>query len=118
MERVAGQCPMGCGDTLFLGEGGHVTCSSDRCPDPAKVDDILHDGESEHIVLIETERFHVQHPLRERDQELFDCGLHRWLSDLPGPPRKPGRYRARPRPSANGGGWSFEALAEPEGEQR
>jgi hypothetical protein len=25
-EKVMGNCPMGCGDTLFLGSGGYVTC--------------------------------------------------------------------------------------------
>jgi hypothetical protein len=34
MERVAGRCPRGCGETLFLGSGGYVTCSHLGCPDP------------------------------------------------------------------------------------
>jgi len=38
---VKGRCPMGCGETLFLGAGGHVTCSFIDCPDPAAVDDWL-----------------------------------------------------------------------------
>lgn len=38
---VAGRCPMGCGSTLFLGAGGHVTCSFVDCPDPAAVDELL-----------------------------------------------------------------------------
>lgn len=40
-EKVAGQCPMGCGETLFLGEGGHVTCSVISCPDPGAADRAL-----------------------------------------------------------------------------
>lgn len=32
--RVRGKCPMGCGEMLFLGEGGYVTCSWHDCPDP------------------------------------------------------------------------------------
>ncbi len=39
---VAGTCPMGCGKTLFLGAGGHVTCSWIKCPDPARADKLLH----------------------------------------------------------------------------
>ena len=38
---VSGQCPMGCGRTLMLGEGGHVTCSFLSCPDPTAADTIL-----------------------------------------------------------------------------
>jgi hypothetical protein len=30
---IVGVCPMGCGETLFLGDGGHVTCSFEQCPD-------------------------------------------------------------------------------------
>lgn len=32
---------MGCGETLFLAEGGHVTCSWHECPEPAAVDQWL-----------------------------------------------------------------------------
>jgi hypothetical protein len=42
VERVAGECPMGCGRTLFLGDGGHVTCSLIGCPAPGAVDELLH----------------------------------------------------------------------------
>lgn len=35
---VQGYCPMGCGRTLFLGEGGHVTCSWAMCPNPSAVE--------------------------------------------------------------------------------
>ena len=40
-EKVVGRCPMGCGATLFLGSGGHVTCSWEHCPDPGAADDLL-----------------------------------------------------------------------------
>lgn len=39
--RVAGVCPNGCGRTLFLGSGGHVTCSWIDCPNPAAPDELL-----------------------------------------------------------------------------
>lgn len=32
--KVEGECPMGCGQTLFLGSGGYVTCSWMKCPQP------------------------------------------------------------------------------------
>ena len=34
MTDVRGFCPMGCGETLFLGSGGYVTCSLIGCPRP------------------------------------------------------------------------------------
>lgn len=41
MERVRGRCPAGCGETLFLGKGGYVTCSWMECPDPALASQLL-----------------------------------------------------------------------------
>lgn len=32
--RVKGRCPMGCGEHLFLGVGGYVTCGYIECPEP------------------------------------------------------------------------------------
>ena len=40
-ESVQGECPEGCGKTLFLGAGGHVTCSWRGCPNPAAADEML-----------------------------------------------------------------------------
>lgn len=59
--RVHGFCPMGCGETLFLGAGGHVTCSLIDCPDPCAGDTILDDPEHEHVVVIGEATFGVQH---------------------------------------------------------
>lgn len=92
--QVQGYCPMGCGQTLFLGSGGYVTCSLDKCPRPDAASDILGEPETEHIVLLEPGTFSIQHPLKERlDGDLFKCGLHSELSDASGPPSMPGRYR-------------------------
>lgn len=38
---VAGVCPNGCGTTLFLGSGGHITCSWIDCSNPAAADELL-----------------------------------------------------------------------------
>ena len=40
-ERVVGVCPLGCGRTLFLGDGGYVTCSWVRCPNRAAASELL-----------------------------------------------------------------------------
>ena len=86
---------MGCGKTLFRGSGGYVTCGYLECPNPSAATDILLTEETEHIVVFDDDRFSIQHPLRERiEGELFDCGLHKHLSSLNGPPVVPGRYRA------------------------
>lgn len=91
---VQGYCPMGCGKTLFLGSGGYITCSLDKCPRPTAVADLLEDPEHEHIVRLGEADFDIQHPMRERlDGELFRCDLYGRLSALDGPPAQPGRYR-------------------------
>lgn len=92
---VRGNCPMGCGQTLFLGDGGHITCSKADCPRPSAVDELLHDRETEHIVELGETSFTVRHPLRERlDDALMECGLHSRIAAGSGPPVPPGRYRA------------------------
>lgn len=91
--RVAGHCP-GCGSSsLFVANGGHITCARLDCPDPCAADRVLDDRETEHIVLIGESSFSLQHPLRERGEDLFNCNMHERLSALDGPPAAPGRYR-------------------------
>lgn len=111
---VAGFCPMGCGRTLFLGEGGHVTCSVIECPNPTAVTDLLHDSETEHVVDFTDKGFSILHPLRERLEDdnggLWGCTLHQYVQALDGPPVQPGRYRAQLIADA----WSWQKL--PSGE--
>ncbi len=95
--RVAGHCPMGCGETLSLGEGGHVTCSTVKCPDPVAVDKLLSvPPEYGHIVVfdIDGDTFTIAHPIVERlTGDLEHCPLQSYLCYLVGPPVGPGRYR-------------------------
>jgi hypothetical protein len=101
---------MGCGETLFVGSGGYITCSLDRCPNPTAVADLLEHRETEHIVVLNDESFDVQHPLRERlNGDLFRCQIHQRIAALDGPPRRPGRYRVAVRPGA----WSWTELPNP-----
>ena len=94
-NRIEGYCPMGCGETLFRGAGGGITCSYLQCPDPTAVDTILSERETEHVVVIDADGFTIKHPLRERVHgELFECGLHAYMAALGGPPQRHGRYRA------------------------
>lgn len=41
-ELVSGVCPACEGSSLFLGDSGHVTCSSAGCPEPTAADRLLH----------------------------------------------------------------------------
>lgn len=93
--KVEGFCPMGCGSTLFLAEGGYVTCSIPACPNPTAVSDILAEQETEHVVEFGRRGFTVKHPLRERvGDALLSCDLRDYIVCLDGPPTVPGRYRA------------------------
>ncbi|MFE7485446.1 hypothetical protein [Streptomyces sp. NPDC057552] len=46
MPDVQGRCPACGAASLFLGEGGHVTCARIECPNPCAADDLLHGGEA------------------------------------------------------------------------
>jgi len=106
-HRVKGYCPFGCGETLFLGNGGHITCALIGCPDPGAVDQILSNRETEHIVVFNEKNWSCQHPLRERlHGDLFGCELVAYLSERGGPPVKTGRYRVR----GAGDKWECEEL--------
>lgn len=95
-RSVAGRCPMGCGETLFLASGGCITCCRLQCPRPDAVTVLLADAETEHVVIFGETEFTVRHPLREHlDDELMDCELHKHIAAMPGIPVKPGTYRAR-----------------------
>lgn len=110
MIRVRGNCPMGCGQTLSLDDEGHVICTLIGCSDPCALDQILHEDahEPEHLVQIGTVGFTVRHPLHERrDDRLMLCHLTDWLTDLNGPPWKPGTYRVRADDKRD---WTFEEV--------
>lgn len=107
MAAVQGYCPMGCGPTLIITEGGFVVCSVIRCPRPEAASTILADRETEHVVYLGETDFTVRHPLRERlDDALLQCDLNGYLRGLAGPPRQVGWYRARRADD----GWTWESL--------
>ena len=92
MILVAGNCPMGCGESLLLGEGGFVTCCSLGCPAPDAVARILADPETHHVVEVDEHGWSGKHPLRERlDNELLSCDLSAAMLKYETVP--PGRYR-------------------------
>ena len=114
--KVQGNCPMGCGKTLFLGAGGYVTCSWIKCPNPTAVSDLLLDhSEHRHIVVLGTAGYDIEHPIRERlNGELFACPLHAHLKAQDGPPWAPGRYLVHDRGNA---GWSWQKAPLPQPEK-
>jgi hypothetical protein len=90
--KVAGACPRGCGETLFLAEGGHVTCALLGCPNPCAADELLH-LPTEHYVVFDEQGWTLEHPARERiDGTMHGCSVHERLRALNGAPVKPGRY--------------------------
>lgn len=111
-KRVQGFCPMGCGETLFVGSEGWITCSWVHCPNPSALADILSNRETEHLVELKAHDFTVQHPLRESlDGLLFSCDLHRRIAALDGPPRTPGLYRVIIDPADDE--WLWEPKVKP-----
>ncbi len=110
MQNIKGYCPMGCGQTLFVADGGYVTCSFISCPDPGYVSDLLDDRETEHIVKFTDDGFAVRHPLKERRAGLMDCDLHVRLAELNGAPVESGTYRLLT--SATDKPWSFQRITD------
>jgi Family of unknown function (DUF6085) len=112
---VQGYCPMGCGQTLFLGEGGFITCSLAECPRPDAATLVLEEQETDHVVVFsDDDTFTIMHPLRERlDGELMTCPLHTYLVDLTGPPVSPGQYHVSYL-GVHTDHWEFEEIEESE----
>lgn len=109
-RKVQGYCPMGCGETLFVGAGGHITCSYIPCPNPVAVDILLQTDQPNHLVQINPDDFSMTHPLRERiGGELHNCRLNVALMDgtIRGP-RETGRYVVTELPS---GSFMWEAVS-------
>ena len=55
MTTVVGYCPACGGSSLFLGDGGYVTCSRSDCPNRSAASDILDDREGHSQALSEVE---------------------------------------------------------------
>jgi hypothetical protein len=107
MPQVQGQCPMGCGEGLILGEGGVLWCAALLCPRPTAAAEILADGEAEHVVVFTPGGWTIRHPLRERlGDALMACALAESLNQLITRPVPAGRYLARQVAE----GWGFEPL--------
>jgi hypothetical protein len=107
--QVAGQCPA-CGKaTLFMGEGGYLTCSLIDCPMPDAASRLLLDHtELEHTFIVHVSlrrgdrSFTIRHPLMDRlTGVLEECSLHTYLS-LRAQELAAGRYRAT---QGDGGSW-------------
>ena len=114
MPTIAGWCPMGCGQTLFLGAACLITCSATDCPNPTAASDLLADWEVEHVVILADGGQHtIRHPLAERlgDADLT-CDLPAYIGRLPAAVLRPGRYRVR-RLAAGMSSWEWERIPDP-----
>jgi hypothetical protein len=117
VTNVRGHCPVGCGETLILGDGGYITCGSPGCPEPTAVSDLLRvRPETGHIAdFTGDDGFSLGHPLIERIRgDLFDCPLHAYLIAMVGPPVGAGRYRVTEvrGSSSSVPEWSFTEITE------
>jgi hypothetical protein len=104
--EVKGHCPA-CGkESLFLGDGGYVTCSRLECPRPDAVSTLLEDKETAHIVRLAGEGYTVRHPLIERlDDALMSCTVDLAIQGRGQPhPDDYGMYRMTPL----GDLWAYE----------
>lgn len=102
---IAGHCPMGCGKSLFIGAGGHVTCSYITCPRPTAVDELLDNPETGHIVTFTSGG-------NCTDADMLRCLLGAHIATLNGPPVQPGRYRVRGEQGGTKWAWEAAPLAE------
>ncbi len=74
--KVAGYCPMGCGQTLHLDTKGAVRCFEYHCANNRAVHVLLADAQIDHVVSFTADSWTVKHPLRERlDDQLLGCTL-------------------------------------------
>jgi len=95
---IRGNCPMGCGATLFVDTNDTIQCRGVGCPRPFAASEILGEAETEHLVTVGERYWSVKHPLRERlDDELLHCELGEYLEDLDKAPAPPGVYRVSKR---------------------
>ncbi len=69
MSDVQGHCPACGGSSLFLGEGGHVTCRRLDCPDPSAADDMLGEGAPmlHRVAVLASDLFMAGKPGPERE---------------------------------------------------
>lgn len=105
VRTVAGECPMGCGTTLYLTHDDQIACSAGDCGRPRAAAEILTDGETAHIVHLGPYDFSLQHPLAERlDGRILTCRVNRAISTAGSPPQPIGSYRVVP--TASGLEWT------------
>lgn len=48
-RSVAGRCPACGNESLFLGDGGYVTCSRAECPNPAAASELLEGKDTQEV---------------------------------------------------------------------
>lgn len=65
--KVTGRCPMCNTQSLFLGDGGHVTCSILKCRDPGAATDLLSEAFQYYQLGEQAKRF-GQQTAREMDK--------------------------------------------------
>jgi hypothetical protein len=85
MNKVAGECPMGCGKTLFLGDGGHVTCSLIGCKNPTAADQWLTEtrtGRFPRVTVHDPANGDIQTAELPPDEYIVLCGEGRFVDGV------------------------------------
>src|SRR6266496_3382394 len=74
--HVKGYCPMGCGRTLIITDGGFLTCARPGCPRPDAPDLVLNDADVQRLIDEEIAPISA-----ERDEALAEVArLEDWLA--------------------------------------
>lgn len=102
---VSGTCPS-CGNrSLVVDDDDEIDCVRAGCKRPAAAHELLNVTNTDHVVVLFSEGFEMEHPLLERlDGGLFGCALHCWISEQAEPPREFGTYRVA---WSDGAGWEW-----------
>lgn len=100
VRTVAGECPMGCGPTLYLDHADQITCAHGDCKRPHAAGEILSNGETAHIAHLGPSDFTLTHPLAENlDGQILRCRISRTISTAGSPPQPVGSYRVNATPA-------------------
>lgn len=114
-RRVQGNCPWGCGETLFLSGHGVIECVRPECVAPVASTAILWERETEHVVTFGSDGYQAKHPLRERvGDALLGCdigeGVQQMLRTAGEEGKRPnGRFRIMKSP-VGPGGWAWQSM--------
>lgn len=79
---IAPRCPV-CGCELRVYGTGQLVCTLLECPRPTAAAELLSEGETEHILVLEPGSYSLKHPIRERlDDALLTCWVGQHVGEF------------------------------------